>query len=150
MGTTMDDWIEYDDEMRNQPERAADPPFSTPHDNCIPLDHFAQFHRAKDYRFFAALSGVHSRADDPAPLFPMRGNLPPNVSATAKNAVTEMAGTPNPILGWLTYPEIVLALAHASLSRDKLDLTTHLVLDLMQSIENRLGKGHSRLIFLIW
>ena len=150
MGTTMEAWIEYDDDARYWPERAAEPPFSHPRDFCIPLVDFIDFHQAKDYRFFAALSGIRSREGDPAPLFPMRGVLPPNVSAQAERAVMEMAGVPNPILGWLTYPEIEVALAHAKLSRDQLEFTTNLVLDFMQSIEKRLGEGHYRLIFLIW
>lgn len=150
MGTTIEAWIEYDDDALYYPERAAEPPFSHPRDFCIPLVDFIDFHQAKDYRFFAALSGIRSRSGDPAPLFSMRGVLPPNVSGQAERAVKKMAGTPNPILGWLTYPEIELALAHASQSRDQLEFETNIVLDLMESIEKRLGKGHSRLIFLIW
>ncbi len=146
----MEAWIEYDDDALYWPERAAEPPFSYSRDFCIPLVDFIGFHHAKDYRFFAALSSIRSRAGDPAPLFPMRGVLPPNVSGQVERAVMEMAGAPNPILGWLTYTEIEMALAHAKLSRDQVDLTTNLVLDLMQSIEKRLGEGHSRLIFLIW
>jgi hypothetical protein len=34
--------------------------------------------------------------------------------------------------------------------RDELSLASNLVLDLMQSIEKRLGEGRSRLIFFIW
>ena len=142
MGTTIEARIEYDDDALYYPERAAEPPFSYPRDFCIPLTDFHDFHQAKDYRFFAALSGIRSRAGDSAPLSPMRGVLPPNVSGQAERAVVKMAGVPNPILGWLTYPEIELALAHAKLSRDQLELTTNLVLDLMESIEKRLGKGH--------
>ncbi len=145
----MEAWIEYDDDARYYPERAAEPPFSYSRDSCIPLVDFVAFHQAKDYRFFSALSGIRSRAGDPDPLFSMRGVLPPNVSGQAEQAVMEMAGAPNPILGWLTFPEIEMALSHAKLSRDQLELTTNLVLDLMESIEKQLGKGRSRLIFYI-
>lgn len=149
MGSAIDAWIEYDDDAQYHPERAAEPPFSRPDENCIPLDCFARFRRAKDYRFFAAISGVRSQEDDPEPLFPMRGGLPPNVSSQTKRQVSEIIGEDNPGLSWLNYREIERALAHMAVQRDKLDLTTNLVLDLMQSIEKRLGEGRSRLIFYI-
>ena len=80
MGSVIEAWIEYDDDAQYHPERAAEPPFSQVHDNCVPLDHFASFRNTKDYRFFAALSGIRRREGDLEPLFPLRGGLPPNVS----------------------------------------------------------------------
>ncbi len=149
MGSAIESWIEYDDDAQYYPERAAEPPFSRPDDNCIPLDGFTRFCRAKDYRFFAAISGIRSQQGDPAPLFPLRGGLPPNVSEKTKRAVSEIIGEDNPYLSWLSYAEIEQALAHMGILREDLPLTTNLVLDLMQSIEKRLGEGRSRLIFYI-
>lgn len=149
MGSAIDAWIEYDDDARYHPERAAEPPFSSYCDNCIPLDWFNNFNNAKDYRFFAAISGIRSQQGDPTPLFPLRGGLPPNASKQTRSAVTEIIGEDNPYLSWLSYAEIELALAHMGVPRDKLALPTNLVMDLMQSIEKRLGKDRSRLIFYI-
>ena len=149
MGSAIDAWIEYDDDVQYYPERAAEPPFSSYCDNCIPLDWFIQFSNAKDYRFFAAISGIRSRQDDPPPLFPLRGGLPPNASEQTNSAVSEIIGEDNPRLSWLSYAEIEQALAHMGVQREKLDLTTNLVLDLMESIDKRLGEGRSRLIFYI-
>ncbi len=149
MGITIDAWIEYDDDAQYHPERAGQPPCSRADENGIPLGCFTRFRRAKDYRFFAAISGVRGQEDDPKPLFPMRGGLPPKVSSQTKRQVAEIIGEDNPRLSWLDYPEIERALAQMGVQREQLDLTTNLVLDLMQSIETRLGKGRSRLIFYI-
>ena len=149
MGSSIESWIEYDDDAQYYPERAAEPPFSRPHDNCIPLTDFVSFRSGKNYRFFAAISGIRSQPNDPAPLFPLRGGLPPNVSGYARHHVFSVADDTDPNLGWLSYAEIEQALAHMAISREKLALATNLVLDLMQSIENRLGEGRSRLIFYI-
>ena len=149
MGSAIEAWIEYDDDALYYPERAAEPPFSSYCDNCIPLDWFIHFSNAKDDRFFSAIAGIRSRQDDPAPLFPLRGGLPPNTSKQTNSAVSEIIGEDNPYLSWLSYAEIAQALAHMDIPREKLALETNLVLDLMQSIEKRLGAGRSRLIFHI-
>ncbi len=149
MGSAIEAWIEYDDDAWRHPERAAEPPFSRPDDNCIPLDGFKGFRRAKDYRFFAAISGIRSQVGNPPPLFPMRGGSPPNVSDQTKREVSGIIGEDNSSLSWLSYSEIEQALAHMNVSRENLPLTTNIVLDLMQSIEKRLGEGRSRLIFYI-
>lgn len=149
MGASIDAWIEYDDDAQYYPERAAEPPFSQAHSNCIPLDHFVRFRSGNNYRFLAALSGIRRREGDPEPLFPLRGGLPPNVSGYTSHHVFEVAEDTDPNLGWLTYPEIELAIAHAGLKPDDLSFATTLVLGLMQSIETRLGAGRSRLIFYI-
>lgn len=149
MGTTIEAWIEYDDDARYYPERAAEPPFSRPHGNCIPLTDFVAFRSGKNYRFFAALSGIRRREGDPDPLFPLRGGLPPNVSGHTKRLVFEVADDTDPNLGWLTYPEIEQAMAHAGLEASNLSFATTLVLDLMKSMEMRLGEGRSRIIFYI-
>ena len=149
MGSSIEAWIEYDDDAQYEPERAAEPPFSSYCDNCIPLDWFIHFSNAKDYRFFSAIAGMRSQQGDPVPLFPLRGGLPPNASKQTKRAVSEIIGEDNPYLSWLSYDEIEQALAHMNIPREKLALETNLVLDLMQSIEKRLGAGRSRLIFHI-
>ncbi len=149
MGSAIEAWIEYDDDAQYHSERAAEPPFSSYCDNCIPLDWFIHFVNAKDYRFFAAISGIRPQQGDPVPLFPLRGGLPLNASKQTRNAVSEIIGEDNPYLSWLSYAEIESALAHMSIPREKLELSKNLVLDLMQSIEKRLGAGHSRLIFYI-
>ena len=149
MGSAIEAWTEYDDEAWYEAERAAEPPFSSYCDNCIPLDWFIHFSNAKDYRFFAAISGIRSLQDNPAPLFPLRGGLPPNASEQTKRAISEIIGEDNPYLSWLSYAEIEQALAYMGIPREKLALETNLVLDLMQSIERRLGAGRSRLIFYI-
>lgn len=150
MGIAIDAWIEYDDDAQRYPERAAEPPFSQVHDNCIPLEDFASFRSSKDYRLFGAIAGIHRDKDGPRPLFPMRGGLPPNVSGYTKRHVSRITDSDDPILSWLTYPEIEQALAHMKVQRQDLSLASNLVLDLMQSIEKRLGEGRSRLIFYIW
>lgn len=150
MGYTIDAWIEYDDTPERYPEKAGQPPFSVVTDNSIPLEDFVSFRYAKDYRLFAALSGIKKHEDDPEPLFPLRGGLPPNVSGHTVGRVFQLVDPDDPILSWLTYPEIEQAMAHIKVQRDDLSLASNLVLDLMQSIEKRLGKGHSRLIFYIW
>jgi len=149
MGITIDAWIEYDEDVVYYPERAAPPPFSQDQDGCIPLDCFYQFCGAKDDRFLAAISGVRRREGDPDPLVPMRGCLPPNVTLHTKRQVLEMTGEGDPLLGWLTYPEIERALSHMGVRREEMDTSTNLVLDFMQCIERRLGVGRSRLIFYI-
>ena len=149
MGITIEAWIEYDDNALFDPERAAEPPFSQDVNGCIPLDYFVEFCGAKDDRFLAAISGVRWRAGDPDPLFPMRGCLPPSVTLHTKRQVLEMTGDGDPFLSWLTYPELGRALSHMSVRREKMDISTNLVLDFMQCIEKRLGEGRSRLIFYI-
>ena len=149
MGSAIHAWIEFDDDAQYYPERAAEPPFSRPNENCISLDCFAGLDQAKDYRFFAAISGIRSREDDPAPLFPMRGGPPLNASDETKRQISEIIGENNPRLRWLSYTEIERALAHMGVHREGLELTTNLVLDLMHSIETRLGESRSRLIFYI-
>ena len=150
MGFTIDAWIEYDDSAQDHPERAAEPPFSQMHDNCIPLNEFDRLRSGKDDRFFAALAGIKCREDDPDPLFPRRGGLPPNVSGFAMYGINQTIESNNPYLSWLTYPEIEQALGHMKVRTDDLSLAAKFVLDLMQSIEKRLGEGRSRLIFYIW
>ena len=113
------------------------------------MDWFIHFSNAKDYRFFSAIAGIRSQLGDPAPLFPLRGGLPPNASEQIKRAVSEIIGGDNPYLSWLSYAEIEQALAHRDTPREKLALETNLVLDLMESIEKRLRAGRSRLIFHI-
>ena len=108
MGMTIDAWIEYDDSAHYYPERAGELPFSLAQDNCIPLDHFVRFRNTKDFRFFGAIAGVH-REDGPAPLFPRRGCLPPNVSGYATSHVFNICDADDPNLGWLTYPEIEMS-----------------------------------------
>ncbi len=149
MGSAIDAWIEYDDDALYYPERAAEPPFSHPPDFCIPLTDFNDFYHAKDYRFFAAISGIRSQPGDPAPLFSMRGGLPKNVSDQTRRDVSEIIGEDNPSLSWLSYSEIEQAPAHKGLQRESLPFTTNIVLDLMQSIEKWLGAGRSGLIFHI-
>ena len=149
MGSSIEAWIEYDDDAQYYPERAAEPPFSRPHDNCIPLTDFVAFRSGKNYRFFAAISGTRSQQGDPTPLFPLRGGLPPNVSGYTMRHVFEVADDTDPNLGWLTYPEIKQAVVHTRLEVSNLSFATTLVLDLMKSIEMRLGEGRSRLIFYI-
>ena len=149
MGSAIEAWIEYDDASWYEPGRAAELPFSSYCDNCIPVDWFIHFSTAKDYRFFSAIAGMRSQQGDPVPLFPLRGSLPPNVSAQTRKAVLEIIGEDNPYLSWLSYPEIEEALTHMGITREKIQLSTNLVLDFMQSIERRLGVGRSRLIFYI-
>jgi hypothetical protein len=147
LGYTIDAWIEYHDAPRDS-ERADTPPFSSVMDNSIPLTDFVRFRYSKDYRLFAALSGIERRDDDPDALFRHRGDLPPNVSGYTKAATFDIEDAD--AFTWLTYPEIEQALAHMRVQRDELSLASNLVLDLMQSIEKRLGEGRSRLIFFIW
>ena len=149
MGSSIEAWIEYDNDALYYPERAAEPPFSRPHNNCIPLTDFVAFRSGNNYRFFAAISGIRSQQGDPAPLFPLRGGLPPNVSGYTRRHVFEVADDTDPNWGWLSYAEIEQALAHMSIPQEKLGLSTNIVLDLMKSIEMRLGEGRSRLIFYI-
>ena len=131
MGSSIDAWVEYDENPFYYPERAKEPPFAYPFDGFLSLTENSCFRSGKDYRFFAAISGIRRQQDDPAPLFPLRG-LPPNLSGYAKHAVsTEAYDLDDPNFGWLTYPEIEQALAHLSLARDDLDLDTNIVLDLM-------------------
>lgn len=149
MGSAIEAWIEYDDDAQYYPERAANPPFSSYCDRCIPLDQFKGFRQAKDYRFFSAIAGIRSQQGDPVPLFPLRGGLPPNVSEQTRRAVSESIGEDDPCLSWLSFAEIEQALAHMDIPRGNLARSTNFVLDLMQSIETRLGAGRSRLIFCI-
>ena len=79
----------------------------------------------------------------------MRGGLPPNVSGYTKHHVSNICDDNDPSLSWLTYPEIEQAMAHMKVQPSDLSLAANFVLDLMQSIEKRLGKGLSRLIFYI-
>ena len=150
MGISIEAWIEYDDDVKYHPERATEPPFSQVHDNCIPLEYFVRFRSSGDYQFFGAIAGIYRDKEGSRPLFPMRGGLPPNVSGYTKRHVSEIVEDNDPFLSWLTYPEIEQAMAHMKVHRNDLSLASNLVLDLMQSIESRLGEGHSRLIFYIW
>jgi len=150
LGYTIDAWIEYDDTPERHPERAGQPPFSVVTDNSISLEDFVSFRYSKDYRLFAVLAGIHRSGNGPGPLFPLRGGLPPNVSGHTVRRVSQLVDPDDPILSWLTYPEIEQAMAHMKVQGADLSLASNLMLDLMQSIEKRLGKGHSRLIFYIW
>ena len=147
MGIAIEAWIEYDDNALFDPERAAEPPFSQNVDGSIPLDYFTEFCGTKNDRFLAAISGARRRESDTDPLFPMRGCLPPNVTLHTKRQVSEMTGEGDPLLSWLTYPEVERALSHIGVQREEMDISTNLVLDFMQCIERRLGTGHPRLIF---
>lgn len=148
MGTSINAWIEYDDNPDYYPDRGNEPPFTYLSDGFIPLTDSPNFRSGKDYRFFAAISGIRSQQGDPPPLFSLRG-LPQNISGYAKHAVDDVADLDDPNFGWLTYCEIQQALAHMSVARDQLSLHTNIVLDLMQAIDRRLGEGRSRLIFYI-
>lgn len=147
MGAGLSAWIEYDG-ANYHAERAGGPPFSDTTDGSIPLTDFYNLTGAKDYRFFAAISGARKRGDDPAPLFPLRG-LPTDISGYTACAVDKVADRDDPNFGWLVYDEIEQALAHMNLTRSDLSLPVNIVLDLMQAIDRRLGEGQSRLIFYI-
>ena len=99
MGSTIEAWIEYDDDAQRHLEKAAEPPFSRPHANSIPLTDFVRFRSGKNYRFFAAISGIRSQPGDPAPLFPLRGGSPANVSGHTRRYVFEVADDTDPNFG---------------------------------------------------
>jgi hypothetical protein len=98
MGSAIDAWIEYDDDARYHPERAAEPPFSQVHDNCIPLEYFTRFRSSGDYQFWGAIAGLHRETNGPSPLFPLRGGLPPNVSGYTKSHVLQIVDENDPSL----------------------------------------------------
>ena len=100
---------------------------------------------SKDYLFFGAIAGVRNEsAVDP--LHSPRG-LPSNPSLDVRRAAEEGVFEGGFGTGWLTPGEIHAALDHQAVNRDLLSFETGLILEIMASLERRLGVGRVRLIF---
>ena len=144
MGATLYAVVEYDDSGLYDPEAARQPPFSTKADG-IDLTGFDRLGWGKDYSFFAAISGLRNQSGI-EPLYAPRG-LPPHASIEVKEH--DLIDPDSPATGWLTLGEIEAALAHMGIAHDELSLAVQLVLNMLSFLEQRLGKEHARLVFMV-
>jgi hypothetical protein len=128
-------FIQFDD---NTPR--GEPPFS-----CEPsvwsLEWDLGLYGCKDYRFIAAISGVRNESEK-APLFPLRG--PPSSSVPSIKELKD-----EPLVGWLTYPEILASLDHLDVSVNELHSSVLNVLGALKLLKDKYGDERVRLLFAI-
>lgn len=138
MGTTLDCWIEYDDD-------AGSPPFSDPDRiGTLPLDYWYDLRSAKDYPFYGAISGARNETGI-APLYPVRG-MPPNASRKVREEACDVGDMD---LGWLHTAEVHQALKHQNVRMDHLSLELHCVLNMLEYFSRELGDDRVRFVFYI-
>lgn len=145
MGASIHAFIEYDHTLLFYPDNTA-PPFTTVPE-VIDLTSFTLFRSGKDYRFFAAISGMRNHSEK-APLYALRG-LPSPINWQTAQGLDELYGPDYPVQSWLTFTEIKTALAHMGLTADDLSLETNVVLEMMWYLTKQLGTDRVRLVFAI-
>ncbi len=128
-------FIQFDD---NTPPE--EPPFS-----CDPsvwsLEWDIGLYGCKDYRFIAAISGIRNESGK-SPLFPLRGPPASNVPS-----IKELKN--EPLVGWLTYSEILASLEHFGLSVSEVHPSVSNVLATMKLLKDKYGDERVRLVFCI-
>jgi hypothetical protein len=140
MGATFYAFIEYDDGPEYYPASTVPDPFAQETDRVIDLTTNVGLSHAKDYRFMGAIGGPRN-PDGVEPLIRPRG-LPPNVNW---RIAEEFDG--DPMVGWLTLPEIEAALTHARLGQEELSYGVRVTLGIMRLLQGRLGADRVRLVF---
>lgn len=133
MGATIHAFIEYDDSPEYYPAGSVPEPFAQERDCVIDLTRNVGLSHAKDYRFLGAIGGPRN-PDGVDPLTRPRG-LPPNVNWR----IAEEFGGGEPMVGWLTLPEIEAAMTHARLGREELSYGLQVTLGIMGLLQDRLG-----------
>lgn len=100
------------------------------------------FQADKEYDFFAAIAGVHSRFNKP-PLIPPRG-VPAHLSSPAEWYFERFG---NQLAGWLHLSEIEQAISHVGGHPLCMGFELETALDLMGRLVARLSDPHVRLVF---
>lgn len=141
MGATIYAYIEYDDAPEYFPPGTVPAPFAEATDCVIDLTTNIGLSHAKDYRFMGAIGGPRN-PDGVEPLVRPRG-LPPEVNWRIAKDFDEN----DPMVGWLTLPEIEAALVHARLGWEELSHGVQVALGIMRLLQDRLGSDRVRLVF---
>jgi hypothetical protein len=141
MGATLYAFIEYDDSPEYYPAGSVPEPFSQETDRVIDLTMNVGLSHAKDYRFMGAIGGPRN-PDGVVPLTRPKG-LPSNVNWR----IAEAFDGEDPMVGWLTLPEIEAAMTHARLDREELSHGLLVTLDIIRLLQDRLGADRVRLVF---
>ncbi len=100
----------------------------------------------KDYKFFAAISGIRNDSNC-EPLIKPRGLPPTENQFDPINKLRDELDDSE--VGWLTLSEIEAALEHMSVDRKLLSLHVSRVLECMSTLESLLGVDHVRLVFAV-
>ncbi len=100
----------------------------------------------KDYRFYAAISGI--RNDTPTqPLFDRRGL--PSINNDHDPVLALQDELDDTYVSWLTLAEIRRALDHMKVGYDSLSKHVLRVLECMATLERLLGQDRVRLVFSV-
>lgn len=134
MGTEINCLIEYDE--------VGEHPFEG---DCevMPLSNWGDLSGAKDYKVFAALSGIRGECDT-SPLYSLRG-LPRNPS---RQTLEEIDSRGNGV-GWLQPSEVAKALSHFEVSKEEISLEMECVLRLLEFFTSKVGNERVRFVFQI-
>ncbi len=141
MGATIYAFIEYDDSPLYYPADSVPPPFAQETDRVIDLTTNVGLSHAKDDLFMGAIGGPRNPRGI-TPLIRRRG-LPANVNWR----IAEEFDRDDPMVGWLTLPEVEAAMSHARLDRDELSYGVQVTLGIMSLLQARLGSDRVRLVF---
>ncbi len=141
MGAVIYAFIEYDAAPESYPAGSAPAPFAQESDSVIDLTTDVGLSHAKDYLFMGALGGPRN-PKGLAPLIRPRG-LPPNVNWR----IAREFDSNDPMVGWMTLPEIEAALAHMQVSSEDLSFGVQVAVGIMQLLQERLGPERVRLVF---
>lgn len=148
MGTTINAFIEYDDEARYAFDTGTlpsltDPPFESDVES-VAWDGLCW---DKEYDFFAAIAGVRNESGI-RPLYAPRG-LPASLSAAAERELLDKrSGEPfGHTAGWLHHSEILAAIEHMSMSSEQMGLRVMLMLEIMAYLSRCLGGERVRLVW---
>ena len=141
MGSIIYAFIEYDDAPEYYPADSVPAPFAQASDRVIDLTTNVGLSHAKDYLFMGTLGGPRNpKGLDP--LIRPRG-LPPNVNWRIASAFDPQ----DPLVGWLTLPEIEAALAHMQVQREALSFGVQVTLGILQLLGDRVGPERVRFVF---
>jgi hypothetical protein len=141
MGATIYAFIEYDDAPEYYPADSVPGPFAQESDRVIDLTTNVGFSHAKDYLFLGAIGGPRNPRGI-EPLIRPRG-LPPRVN----RRIAEEFDPDDPMVGWLTPPEVEAALEHMQVSPEELSFGTLVALGIMRLLQDRLGADRVRFVF---
>jgi len=139
MGADIKAFIQIDDNTpRDQPPFTNDP-------STWDLRWDLGLYGCKDYRFFAAISGLRN---DGAiqPLFPRRG-LPP--TGNSFDPVLALQDEHDSYVSWLTLTEVRSALEHMGIRYESLSNHVLRVLECMVTLERLHGQDRVRLVYAV-
>lgn len=146
MGTSIYSFIEYDKneyEHMYYPEQIELLPFEGEIYSLSKEE--GLFAGYKEYAFFSAIAGVRNQTEI-KPLIPPRG-LPQKMSVHVEIAVKNGFFDGLFSIGWLTLSEIKAALEHMKITKDMLGFEILNILEIMENMEEKLGKNRVRFIF---